>query len=115
ALRAETQLVIVHARRSEREDWSQFPAVRKTLARWQVLEAGSLPSEVFQKLAVRVTKVSTQGDPVRASMRQIEKQKPDLVVLATHGRHGLPLWLKPSFAPAIPPRTTSMTPLFPPR
>src|SRR5262249_56279104 len=109
ALRAETQLVIVHARRSEREDWSQFPAVRKTLARWQVLEAGSLPSEVFQKLAVRVTKVSTQGDPVRASMRQIEKQKPDLVVLATHGRHSLPLFLThpvpTPLAPSTPPLT----------
>src|SRR5215470_3167728 len=109
ALIGETQLIIMHARRGEREDWSQFPAVRKTLARWQVLEAGSLPSEVFQKLAVRVTKVSTQGDPVRASMRQIEKQKPDLVVLATHGRHGLPLWLKPSVAQAIAHRTSAMT------
>src|SRR5215468_10217760 len=114
ALIMETQLVIMHARRGEREDWSQFPAVRKTLARWQVLEAGSLPSEVFQKLAVSVTKVSTQGDPVRASMRQIEKQKPDLVVLATRGRHGLPLWLKPSVAQAIAHRTSAMT-LFVPQ
>jgi nucleotide-binding universal stress UspA family protein len=114
ALIGETQLVIMHARRGKWEDWSQFPAVRKTLARWQVLEEGSLPSEVFQKLAVRVTKVSMQGDPVRASMRQIEKQKPDLVVLATHGRHGLPLWLKPSVAQAIAHRTSAMT-LFVPQ
>ncbi len=109
ALIRETELVIMHARRGEREDWSQFPAVRKTLARWQVLEAGSLPSEIFEKLAVRVTKVSARGDPVRASMRQIEKQKPDLVVLATRGRHGLPLWLKPSVAQAIAHRTSAMT------
>jgi len=114
ALIRETQLVIMHARRGKWEDWSQFPAVRKTLARWQVLEEGSLPSEVFQKLAVSVSKVSMQGDPVRASMRQIEKQKPDLVVLATHGRHGLPLWLKPSIAQAIAHRTTAMT-LFVPQ
>jgi nucleotide-binding universal stress UspA family protein len=114
ALIGETQLVIMHARRGKWEDWSQFPAVRKTLARWQVLEEGSLPSEVFQKLAVRVSKVSMQGDPVRASMRQIEKQKPDLVVLATHGRHGLPLWLKPSVAQAIAHRTSAMT-LFVPQ
>ena len=114
ALIRETQLVIMHARRGEREDWSQFPAVRKTLARWHVLEEGSLPSEIFEKLAVRVIKVSMQGDPVRASMRQIEKQKPDLVVLATHGRHGLPLWLKPSVAQAIAHRTSAMT-LFVPQ
>jgi len=114
ALIRETQLVIMHARRGEREDWSQFPAVRKTLARWHVLEAGSLPSEIFEKLSVRVTKVSARGDPVRASMRQIEKQKPDLVVLATRGRHGLPLWLKPSVAQAIAHRTSAMT-LFVPQ
>ena len=48
ALIGETELIIMHARRGEREDWSQFPAVRKTLARWQVLEPGSLPSEIFQ-------------------------------------------------------------------
>ena len=114
ALLRQTQLVVMHARRGEREDWSQFPAVRKTLARWRMLEAGSLPSEVFEKLAVRVTKVSTKGDPVRASMRQIEKQKPDLVVLATRGRRGLPLWLKPSVSQAIARRTDAMT-LFVPR
>jgi nucleotide-binding universal stress UspA family protein len=114
ALVRQSQLVIMHARRGKWEDWSQFPAVRKTLARWQVLEAGSLPSEVFEKLAVRITKVSTQGDPVRASLRQIEKQKPDLVVLATRGRHGLPLWLKPSVAQAIAHQTNAMT-LFVPR
>jgi nucleotide-binding universal stress UspA family protein len=79
-----------------------------------MLEAGSLPAEVFEKLGVRITKVSTRGDPVRASMRQIEKQKPDLVVLATRGRHGLPLWIKRSVAQAIARRTKAMT-LFVPR
>jgi nucleotide-binding universal stress UspA family protein len=114
SLLRKTKLVIMHARRGKWEDWSQFPAIRKTLAEWQLLQEGSLPSEVFAKLAVRITKVSTQGDPVRASMRQIEKQKPDLVVLATRGRYGLPLWLKPSVAQAIARRTDAMT-LFVPQ
>ena len=89
ALIRKTQLVIMHARRGKSEDWSKFPAVRKTLARWQVLPTGNLPATVFKKLGVKITKVSTQGDPVKVSLRQIEKQKPDLVVLATRGR----LWL----------------------
>ena len=114
ALIRKTTLVIMHARRGEREDWSKFPAVRKTLARWQVLDRGSNPFEVFQRLGIAVTKVSTRGDPVGASMQQIQKQKPDLVVLATRGRHGLPLWLKPSIAQAIARRTNAMT-LFVPR
>lgn len=109
-----TQLVIMHARRGEREDWSRFPAVRKTLAQWNLLEPGSHPFEVFRRLGVAVAKVSAQGDPVRTSIRQIDKQRPDLVVLATRGRHGLPLWLKPSMAQAIAHRTKAMT-LFVPR
>lgn len=114
ALFRKTQLVLLHARRGEREDWSQFPAVRETLARWQLLEPGSHPFEVFRKLGVAAMKVSARGDPIKASMRQIQKQKPDLVVLATRGRHGLPLWLKPSVAQAIARRTSAMT-LFVPR
>lgn len=114
ALIQKTELIIMHARRSEQENWSKFPAVRKTLARWQVLDRGSNPFEAFQRLGIAVTKVSTRGDPVRASMRQIDKQNPDLIVLATRGRHGLPLWLKPSVAQAIARRTDAMT-LFVPQ
>jgi nucleotide-binding universal stress UspA family protein len=114
SLLRQTQLVIMHARRGEREDWSRFPAVRKTLARWNLLEPGSHPFEVFRRLGIAVIKVSTQGDPVRASIHQIEKQQPDLVVLATRGSHGLPRWLKPSVAQAIAHRTDAMT-LFVPR
>lgn len=110
----ETELVIMHARQGQREDWSRFPAVRKTLARWRVIEPGTLPTDVFKQLGVLITKVSTRGDPVQSSMRQIEKQKPDLVVLATRGRQGLPFWLKPSVAQAIASRTDAMT-LFVPR
>jgi len=114
ALAQKTELIILHARRSERQDWSKFPAVRKTLARWQALERGSSPFDVFRRLGVAVTKVSTRGDPVRVSMRQIHKQNPDLVVLATGGRQGLPLLLKPSVAQAIAHRIKAMT-LFVPR
>lgn len=114
ALIQKTELIIMHARRSVQEDWAKFPAVRKTLARWQVLDRGSNPFAVFQRLGISVTKVSTRGDPLRASMRQIDKQNPDLVVLATRGRHGLPHWLRPSVAQAIARRTKAMT-LFVPQ
>jgi nucleotide-binding universal stress UspA family protein len=114
ALMRKTRLVIMHARRGKWEDWSQFPAVRETLAQWQLLRPGSHPSEIFEKLGVEVVKVSLPGDPVRMSLRQIEKQQPELVVLATRGTHGLPLWLKPSVAQAIARRTEAMT-LFVPQ
>jgi nucleotide-binding universal stress UspA family protein len=114
ALIRKSRLVIMHARRSAQEDWSRFPAVRKTLARWGLLTPGSPASELVRSLGVDVIKVSTQADPVTASLRQIEKQKPDLVVLATRGREGLPRWLRPSTAQAIARRSDAMS-LFVPR
>lgn len=114
ALFRKTELVIMHAGRGRVDDWSQFPPVRKTLEKWKVLTPGSPRSAVFEKLSVRVAKVAARGDPMRASVEHIEKQKPDLVVLATRGRHGLPLWIKPSIAQAIARRTLAMT-LFVPR
>jgi nucleotide-binding universal stress UspA family protein len=113
ALIRKTELVIMHAGRGNLDDWAQFPPVRKTLERWQVLAPGSPRSAVYEKLAVRITKVSARGNPVKASIEHIEKQKPDLVVLATRGRHGLPVWLKPSIAQAIARRTDAMTLLVP--
>ena len=114
ALFRKTELVIMHAGGDRVSDWAQFPPVRRTLERWQVLKAGSPRSAVYEKLSISVTKVSAKGNPVEASLRQIEKQQPDLVVLATRGRHGLPLWLKPSIAQAIARRSSAMT-LFVPR
>ena len=114
ALIRKTELVIMHAGSGLLGDWAQFPPVRKTLEKWQVLAPGSPRSAVYEKLAVRITKVSARGDPVQASIEHIEKQKPDLVVLATRGSHGLPIWLKPSIAQAIARRTDAMT-LFVPR
>ncbi len=90
ALLTKAELSILHAGRGDSEDWCQFPPVRKTLERWGLLAPGSPRSAVFEKLGIRVKKVSSQGDPVEASLDHIDKQKPNLVVLATRGGHGLP-------------------------
>ena len=109
ALFRKTELVMMHAGGDRVGDWAQFPPVRKTLERWKVLAPGSPRSAVYEKLSISVQKVSAKGNPVDASIRHIERQKPDLVVLATRGRHGLPLWLKPSISQAIARRTSAMT------
>ena len=114
ALLRKCELSILHAGRGHDGDWSRFPAVRKTLEKWQVLAPGSPRAAVFEKLGVKITKVTTRENPVRASIDHVVERQPDLVVLATRGRHGLPLWLKPSVAQAIARRTNAMT-LFVPR
>ena len=91
ALRRETKLVIMHAGHRDIDDWTRFPPVRKTLERWRVLAPGSPRSAVFDKLSMRVAKVTARGDPVRASTEYINRRKPDLIVLATRGRRELRL------------------------
>ena len=114
ALLRKCELSILHAGRGQAEDWSRFPAVRKTLEQWQVLAPGSPRSAVFEKLGVKIVKVSTRENPIRASINHVDKHQPDLVVLATRGPQGLPLWLKPSLSQAVARRTDAMT-LFVPR
>ena len=114
ALIRRTELVIMHAGSASIDDWARFPPVRKTLEKWRVLAPGSPRAAVFEKLAMRVMKVRARGGPVEASIAHIEKQKPDLVVLATRGKHGLPVWLKPSVSQEIARRSKTMT-LFVPR
>jgi hypothetical protein len=72
ALIRRTELVIMHAGRESIGDWARFPPVRKTLERWQVLAPGSRRSALFDRLTMRVTKVSprrrsggSQHDPDR--------------------------------------------------
>ena len=80
-------------------DWSAFPGVRRTLARWGVLPEGSVPSDVGAKLGIHLAKISAhERDPVRAIVRFADDRKSDLIVLATHGRDGLPRWLRGSVA-----------------
>jgi nucleotide-binding universal stress UspA family protein len=56
-------------------------------------------SDVGDKLGVHVAKVSAPDrDPVRAVVRFVDDHKNDLIVLATHGREGVPRWLRGSVA-----------------
>ena len=93
ALEGRTKLYLLHADpdNGDEVDWSAFPGVRRTLARWGVLPEGSAMSDVGEKLGIHVAKVSAPDrDPVRAIVRFVDDHKNDLIVLATHGREGVP-------------------------
>jgi nucleotide-binding universal stress UspA family protein len=101
ALAGKTKLYLLHADPDSLEevDWSAFPGVRRTLARWGVLPEGSPMSDVGDTLGIHLAKVSAPDrDPVRAIVRFVNDHKNDLIVLATHGREGMPRWLRGSVA-----------------
>jgi nucleotide-binding universal stress UspA family protein len=101
ALAGKSKLYLLHAGpdNGEEVDWSAFPGVRRTLARWGVLPEGSPMSDVGDKLGIHLAKVSAPDrDPVRAIVRFVDDHKNDLIVLATHGREGVPRWLRGSVA-----------------
>jgi nucleotide-binding universal stress UspA family protein len=61
ALAGKTKLYLLHADpdSGEEVDWSAFPGVRRTLARWGVLPEGSPMSDVGDKLGIHLAKVSS--------------------------------------------------------
>ena len=113
----QTALVLLNVgSRAEGEtDWKRFPGVRETLVRWGLLEQGSHKSEVFRQLKVRAEKVQlTASNTLGATLEFVEQYEPDLIVLGTERREGLPGWLKPSMAEQIAVRAGAKT-LFVPR
>ena len=104
ALSGRAKMYVLHAdpAASDEPDWSMFPAVRRTLADWGLLEQGSSPRAVFDDLGVRLAKIRVHDrDAVRAILRFLDEHPSDVIVLATHGREGLPRWLHGSVAEPV--------------
>ena len=102
ALGNESALSLLHVGDDTDEEWHRFPAIRKTLERWGVIDVGAERSEILAKLGVGVEKViAEQGDVVEAITGFFERRPIDFLVLATAGRDGLASWLKPSKAEKI--------------
>lgn len=97
AIGLRARLYILHIDRSEPEkiDWDAFPSVRGTLTRWQLLEPGSPPEAVMDKLGVGIRKVDVVGrDPVTAIVDFFADHPAELIVLATRGRDTIQRWLR---------------------
>lgn len=109
------KLYVVHvAERQDADEWHAFPHVRQTLARWHLLSADAPTAAIFDKFGVEVVKVEIEPqDPIRGLSRFLEGHPGELMVLATHGRAGVPRWVRPSIAEAMS-RRTHMQTLFVP-
>lgn len=103
-------LSILHVdRESRRPDWDQYPSVRETLSRWNLLPPNAARQDVAH-LGVHISKSSvTDDDPANGILHHLEHHPADLLVLATHQRHGLDRWLHSAIATRINNQTDGAT------
>ena len=114
ALIRRASLTLIHASSDPRDDWDRFPAVRKTLERWNLLPRGSTQEDVFAAVGVRVTKVALPSRfPALAVADYLDTHPADLLVVATEGREGVSRWLHGSVAEAIARWSKTMTMFVP--
>ena len=112
ALHRRACLTILHVkdRNLTSIEWAQFPAVRKTLERWNVLPEGSSREAVHEEVGVQVKKVDLLYHKVaKATLGYLENHPHDLFVLATHGHKGISHWVKPSIAEQLATKTKTKT------
>ena len=94
ALAARSKLRILHVSADADARWEDFPGVRSTLERWQLIPKDS-PKDAVADLGLDVTKVITAGaSPVKACLSYLETHPTDLVVLAVHQHEGRMRWLQ---------------------
>jgi len=108
----QTELTILHSGSDflGADEWTKFPPVRKTLERWGLLEPGSDRAAIFDEFQLRVQKVNLRSlSPLSASMKYLKKHPTDLIVLSTHGREGVPRWIRPSKAERLAHRAGTLT------
>jgi len=114
AFQTQAQLEIVHVQRHRigREKdihWSEFPGVRATLARWNILPVEAQPDEVA-KTGMRIKKIlNAERDPLDALLRYCQDHPPDLLVLATRQREGLNRLLHQAVAAPLARLSRAMT------
>jgi nucleotide-binding universal stress UspA family protein len=110
AIATRAHLTLLHAGAdADSLHWSNFPHVRETLERWKLLSADRSRHDLA-KLGLRVEKTEkTERDPVRATLDYLAENKPDLIVLSTHQRHGLSRWLHKAIAEPIASQSHTLT------
>jgi nucleotide-binding universal stress UspA family protein len=113
ALIAKSQLTVMHVSPSMTAEWTDFPGVRETLARWGLLPPDS-PRSAVPALGINVRKViASHHDPIKSVLAFLERHPADLIVLATHQHEGRSRWLQHSVAEPIARQSGQMTLFIP--
>jgi nucleotide-binding universal stress UspA family protein len=107
ALTTKGHLYLLHVKEPGSPDaWTAFPHVRQILANWGLMDAHASPSQIEDGLGIRITKVEIQHrNPTSGLFEFALGHRPDLIVLATHGRDGVNRWLRGSVSEELARRT----------
>lgn len=109
ALVAGARLSMLHVSARPAAEWQDFPGVRATLERWQLIPKGSSRSAVAD-LGIDVMKAVAKSDhPVKACLGFLEEHPADLIVLAVHQHEGRMRWLHKSVGEPIARGSGQMT------
>jgi nucleotide-binding universal stress UspA family protein len=109
ALTARSKITLLNVSADGKPRWSEFPGVRETLERWELLPPGS-PKSAVADLGIDVRKMVTpKADPVDAVVGYLNQHPAELIVLATHQRTGATRWLNSSVAEPIARKANEMT------
>ena len=113
ALIAQAQLTVMHVSPDMTAEWTDFPGVRETLARWGLIPQDS-PRSAVPALGIDVRKVIAHDhDPVKSVLAFLERHPADLIVLATHQHEGRSRWLQQSVSEPIARQAGQMTLFIP--
>ena len=95
----ETRFTVLHVGPEYAGSLTQMPQVRRTLERWGLMGGDGPHPDAYRRLNMRVKKIHEKsGSALGRSIRYLKDNPTDLIVLATHGREGLPRWFRPSVA-----------------
>ena len=106
-------LSILHVHRHHHTDWNKYPAVRETLCRWKLLPPDASRSDV-SNLGISVSKAAVADrNPADGILSYLDTHHSDLLVLATHQRHGLDRWMHQHVAEKVNRATDGATLFIP--
>jgi len=102
ALIMKAKISLMHVTENgEHAKWLEFPQVRNTLERWELLPAGSHKDDL-KDLGIGVLKVlGDKGNPVQSVLHFLHDHHASLIVLATHQFDGRAQWMHRGVAEPI--------------
>lgn len=110
------RLDLLHVRDPAGADgFDHFPRVRELLAGWGVLPSGASVADIATQTGITVRKVEIRdADTVIGLSRFLISHRPDLLIVASHGREGWNRWLSGSVSGEIAQQTRLPTLLLGP-